>query len=48
MAKDIGALKYLECSALTKMGIQEVFTETVRAVLTPRAVKRKDEECIIM
>lgn len=46
MAKDIGALKYLECSALTKVGIQGVFTEIARAGLTPRAVKRRD--CVIV
>jgi len=40
MKKEIGAYKYLECSALTQEGLSQVFEEAVKVVLFPPA---KDE-----
>ena len=34
MAKQIGALRYLECSAMKNRGVKEVFTEAARISLT--------------
>ena len=34
LAKDIGAEKYLECSALTQEGLTQVFEAAVKAVIS--------------
>ncbi|XP_073468651.1 rho-related GTP-binding protein RhoG-like isoform X2 [Aquarana catesbeiana] len=39
LSQQIHAVKYVECSAMNQEGIQEVFSESVRAVLNP--VKKK-------
>jgi len=35
MSKDVGAYKYLECSAMTQRGLKNVFDEGMRSVLAP-------------
>jgi len=49
MAKDINAVKYLECSALTQKGLKNVFDEAIRAVLSPplRKPTKKTPACVI-
>ncbi|ODV83202.1 hypothetical protein CANARDRAFT_177847 [[Candida] arabinofermentans NRRL YB-2248] len=36
IAKEIGALRYLECSAMKNKGVNEVFTEAARIALTAK------------
>jgi len=49
MSRDINAVKYLECSALTQKGLKNVFDEAIRAVLNPqpRRKEKKGGLCII-
>jgi cell division control protein 42 len=46
MAKDLGAVKYVECSALTQYKLKDVFDEAIVAALEP-PVKKKTK-CIIL
>ena len=46
VAKKIGAVKYLECSAKTNEGVREVFEHATRAALTTRTIKKK--KCLIL
>ncbi|XP_020389270.1 rho-related GTP-binding protein RhoG-like [Stegostoma tigrinum] len=47
LAKQIQAVKYMECSALNQEGIKEVFAEAVRAVINPAPVKSK-RSCVLL
>ena len=48
MAKDVGALKYLECSALTQKGLKMVFDEAIRTVLCPPCPPRPSRPCKLL
>lgn len=46
MAQEIGAMKYIECSAKTQYNLSSVFEEAVRCVISPKpvAVAKKPAE----
>ncbi|KAK5073707.1 Rho GTPase [Lithohypha guttulata] len=48
-AKRIGALRYLECSAMRNRGVNEAFTEAARVALTVKPAKVKESsKCVVM
>jgi len=48
MAKEIGSVKYLECSALTQKGLKTVFDEAIRAVLCPIIMTKPKRRCTLL
>lgn len=46
MKKEIGAIRYLECSAVNQHGVNEVFEVAARAALQP--IKRRKRACTIL
>mmetsp|Transcript_15795 Transcript_15795/g.14294 ORF Transcript_15795/g.14294 Transcript_15795/m.14294 type:complete len:184 (+) Transcript_15795:85-636(+) len=48
LKNEIGAVKYLECSALTQEGLKQVFDEALRTVLISRRTTSKKKKCIVM
>ena len=47
MKRDIGAVKYVECSSLTLKGLNKVFEQAAKAAMHPNS-KRKKKECTIL
>ncbi|KAJ7656525.1 P-loop containing nucleoside triphosphate hydrolase protein [Mycena polygramma] len=47
LAREMGAVKYVECSALTHEGVKNVFDEAVFAAVQPRAMKAP-RKCIVV
>jgi len=52
LGKDIGAIRYMECSALTQKGLKAVFDEAIKAILRPKKTpvgkQPKDNGCNIL
>lgn len=49
VARQIGALRYLECSAMRNRGVNEAFTEAARVALQVKPAKSKeDSKCTVM
>ena len=55
LAKEIGAIEYLECSALTQEGLKKVFESAIRSVIKPstggtdtKARAKKKEKCLLL
>uniref|UniRef100_A0AAR2JG92 Cell division cycle 42 n=1 Tax=Pygocentrus nattereri TaxID=42514 RepID=A0AAR2JG92_PYGNA len=46
LARDLKAVKYVECSALTQRGLKNVFDEAILAALEPPETQRKRKCCI--
>ena len=47
LAKDIKAIKYMECSAMTQEGLKDVFDEAVIAALDPPPVSRSKKDMLL-
>ncbi|CAB4255014.1 similar to Saccharomyces cerevisiae YLR229C CDC42 Small rho-like GTPase, essential for establishment and maintenance of cell polarity [Maudiozyma barnettii] len=47
LARDLKAVKYVECSALTQRGLKNVFDEAIVAALEPPVIK-KSKKCTIL
>ena len=49
LATEIGAYKYVECSALTQGGLKQVFDDAIRCVLLQKSKPvKKTSKCIIL
>ncbi|KAI9441671.1 cell division control protein 42 [Lactarius indigo] len=47
LASELGAVKYVECSALTQKGLKNVFDEAIVAALEPPVVKKRSR-CLVV
>jgi GTPase SAR1 family protein len=48
LRKEIGAIKYIECSALRNQGVKDVFTEAIRLVLFGVKKPTTETRCSIL
>lgn len=47
LARELRAVKYVECSALTQRGLKNVFDEAIVAALEPPVIK-KSKKCVVL
>ncbi|KAJ3518735.1 hypothetical protein NM688_g9397 [Phlebia brevispora] len=48
LARELGAVKYVECSALTQKGLKNVFDEAIVAALEPPVVKKRNNHPAVL
>ena len=48
LQKELGAAKYMECSAITQKNLKLVFDEAIRSVLQPRKPEKKKSSCSLL
>jgi len=48
LARELGAVKYVECSALTQKGLKNVFDEAIVAALEPPLARKEKKPCRIL
>jgi cell division control protein 42 len=48
LATKIKAVKYVECSAMTREGLKDVFDEAILAALYPPAPAAKTNKCLLL
>lgn len=51
LAKEVGANAYMECSALTQQGLQDVFHTAIRAVISSsgnKASNKRNKSCSLL
>ncbi|KAG2028318.1 P-loop containing nucleoside triphosphate hydrolase protein [Suillus americanus] len=48
LSRELGAVKYMECSALTRKGLDNVFSEAIIAALQEPPVVQKTHKCVII
>jgi cell division control protein 42 len=47
LSHELGAVKYVECSALTQRGLKNVFDEAIIAALEPPPTKKR-QKCAVL
>jgi len=50
LARDIQAITYMECSALTQKGLKQIFDEAIKSVIRPRPrpPPKKEQSCLLL